>query len=120
MPAVFLSIATALERGAQPLRGADVVRNLRVVVHEVHGAVVEGVVGRHRAGGAGRGELRGALSGHLETQRGHHTCHIMFVSDHPDSSGMLFSDLVHDSSGDLPCKEDIIEAQIGNLCWRKM
>ena len=119
MPTVYPSDATALEWGAQPLRGADVVRDLRVVVHEVHGAVVEGVVGRHSARRAGRGELRGALSGHLEAQRGHHTYHIMFVSDqepYPGRFRMLCSNLMRDSSDYvLSTMEDTIQAQIARL-----
>ena len=63
---------------AQPLRRADVVRDLRIVVQEVHRPVVERVVRRHRLGGGGRRELRLPVPGHLEAlrrdyawQRGH-------------------------------------------------
>ena len=66
------AMGPGMHRCAQPLRRADVVRDLRVVVQEVHRAVVERVVRRHRLCGGGRRELRLPVAGHLEALRRDH------------------------------------------------
>ena len=66
------AMGPGMHRCLQPLRRADVVRDLRVVVQEVHRAIVERVVRRHRLCGGGRRELRLPVAGHLEALRRDH------------------------------------------------
>lgn len=104
---------------AQPLRRADVVRDLHVVVQEVHRPVVERVVRRHRLCRGGRRELCLPVPGHLEPLRRDHAWQRGrqgYVKRSPGERQHAFARSSACSAG--AAARTALAARVGDAVWR--